>query len=85
MLRDLDTIVSNLAYWAEVESWYLRADIVNNFDSLKFNLISLYTNILKLEVELVRWVSDSRAGMSLRVSCIYILISRQTSAGLQLQ
>jgi hypothetical protein len=67
-LRDLDTITSNLGYWANIESLFLGTtsdDILNKFKPLESNLIKLYTEILELEVELVNWVSDGRTGMSL--------------------
>ncbi|KAJ5678666.1 Ankyrin repeat-containing protein [Penicillium macrosclerotiorum] len=64
MLRDLDSVASNLSYWANVETLYLRTDISdasNKFTDLEADLIKLYAAVLELEVELVDTVSDGFA------------------------
>ena len=68
MPRDLNVITSNLAHWANVESLYLgssKIDTLIKFDSLKSELVKLYTAILELEVELVNLASDGNIGRTL--------------------
>lgn len=66
-LRDLETITANLSYWAKVESLFLgttRNDILNKFKLLEPQLVKLYIEILKLEVELVNLTSDKAIGIN---------------------
>ncbi|KAE8440718.1 hypothetical protein EG329_006769 [Mollisiaceae sp. DMI_Dod_QoI] len=65
--KDLNTIISNLCYWANVEPLYLgtgESNILNKFAPLKPDLIKLYTAILELEMKIEQhdkvktWISN---------------------------
>jgi hypothetical protein len=43
----------------------MRNDILNKFEPLESDLVNLYIEILKSEVELVNWASDGGIGMTL--------------------
>lgn len=67
-LKDPDTATSNVAYWTNVESLFLGTMTnanVNKITPLESDLIKLYIEILKFEVELVGWASNRGIGMTL--------------------
>jgi hypothetical protein len=82
-LIDLDSITSKLSYWANVEALFLgtmRNAIWNKFKPLESDLVRLYIEILRLEVEMVNWASDGGIGMNDPLSMLDLRLSHNKSA-----